>query len=123
VQIVTDTLSRLRGLAEKATPGPWTVHIAGQRGYYTIEIPESADHERKHMDEPTDGHSVTGPMRDYIAALDPQTVLAMIDCIAAADAMRERSVAEHDGISLDCVKCKAVRDYDAARAALEKVKP
>lgn len=65
--------TRLRELAEKATPGPWRVTPRGGMGY-DIDPPSAGA--RGMFESETDAA--------YVAALDPQTVLRLLDLVAAA---------------------------------------
>jgi hypothetical protein len=59
---------------------------------------------------------------DYIAALDPQTVLALIECVHTASDIREHmakvSTCKCGGNA--CGWCRKVNAYDTARAKLEQ---
>lgn len=104
-------LTNLRKLAEAATPGPWHIHVAGDE---EIGIVRTIETER--------GLEVaiatTGDVSDeqearnaaYFSRLSPDRVLAMLDVIEAAMAMRKPLPGAYD-------VCRA---FDAALAAFEK---
>ena len=68
---MTTTHDELRKLAEKATPGPWSVDRDSPGDYYGW-VPKVLD---------ADGHPVAGAPanRDYIAAVSPDVVIALLD--------------------------------------------
>jgi hypothetical protein len=94
---MTDSLTTLESLARAATPGRW---------YGTRYL-------RPHVST----HDAA-----YIAALSPERVLALIQIVRAADAMRNATRIQGDTVTEckvpGCV-CRAKIEYDAARAAWE----
>lgn len=96
------TLDELDALAEKATPGPYTLdglHIGKPKEWHAYV-------------ESVHGHATVSPQKQaqYLAALFPERVRAMIKAIRTADAMRKWATVMPGSIQ-----------YDAARAALEKM--
>lgn len=68
--------TRLRELAEKATPGPWQTGSAiyGHDFHETIYVTPEVGH--RTICDITDRHSGNA---EFIAAVDPQTVIALLD--------------------------------------------
>ena len=139
----TDTLARLRELAQRATPGPWfwaAKNINGKWRYFALAAPHGGttivmDFARSGMNEAeprfglcddglargkrggilykanelmVDG-KLNHPDANLIEMCDPQTILRLLDVIAAADAIRK----EHPWLTM-------FNKYDAVRAALDK---
>lgn len=86
-------MSDLRALAARATPGPWTVGYRDGSGMSSIV----AEHEwdRLGLDaivvmggspEGDIEYGVTGPDAAWIAACDPDTILALLDRAERAEA-------------------------------------
>lgn len=78
---MTDDLTALRALAEKATPGPWTVRgheVISEANLGTVQAPWIAD--------------VDGPFEDaqFIAAANPSVVLSLLDRLERAEAKAKR---------------------------------
>lgn len=105
-------LSRLKQLAEAATPGPWeaygtwvaevTAHAAGD--------PEAPDTRLLECDEFN---------ADYIAAANPQTILALLALVEAGQKIRDRLEADIGLMPPD--EAAELLSYDAARQALEEM--
>ena len=95
------TLSDLERLAREATPGPWKVIDAAvaDRENYIWSIAAYREEIDRHAtvlcsvktDESGDSHCVTIARRDaeFIAACDPDTVLALLRVVRAAAAVNE----------------------------------
>lgn len=84
-------LARLEELCEKATPGPWTVIIRGERG--TFHIPEAQKHEAQHADAGMDGASVSHANAYLICAL-PMILRKLLDEVKASRVAHSQPPAE-----------------------------
>ncbi len=93
-------LTDLRALAAAALPGPWSAN--GTSNVFSETDRSSV----------ADTHNLEDAA--YIAALDPATVIALLDCIDAADALRGEGYEPRPGVA-------KVERYDAARAALDRL--
>lgn len=103
-------LSRLKQLAESATPGPYSIERRddedGDIAYVIHGGPKGCDVAwcNDDLDKNARQHAA------FIAAVNPQTILALSALVEAADRMR-----------LDAIlTIEEERDYDAARQALEE---
>ena len=112
---MTDDLTALRALAEKATPGPWIYHE-------TIH----ADNHVTAGGGILTGTHVCGPTYErenarFIAAANPAVVLAMLDRLERAEAAIERAKAEAEKVSREqlVMPPEALILADATLAALD----
>jgi len=116
---VTMTLTDLRALALAATPGPW---------YWDADVC-AYDHEqeapwlvnwrgKKVLYGQIDCDNSASA--DLIEALSPERILALLDVIEAAKAMRGGIAECSEKIAGTCQCCHQLRRFDAALAALEK---
>jgi hypothetical protein len=79
-------IERLRPLAEKATPGPWTTVMTG-RG---LEVQRVVDNKSlATVCQWTGDHPDRIRNLDYIAAANPQVMLQLLDALSAALRMTE----------------------------------
>ncbi len=77
------TLTQLRELAEKATPGPWDAQRSAKGNVRVwCKLPEAV------LSDPVEGNPLNC---DYIAAMNPQTALALIAVAEAAERLAEPS--------------------------------
>jgi hypothetical protein len=95
-------MTDLERLARAATPGPWQVNRLGYNTPYVVS----------NFVEPSVGAAYYSENAEYIAALSPERVLAMIAVIDAAQAMRVDPT----------YRSGYLQEFDAALAALEKEK-
>jgi len=95
------TLTELERLARAATPGPWVSKWYEGDDFPMIKLSNDTINDITRRED-----------ADYIAALSPERVLAMIAVIEAADRMRDSLGEDWDTY--------ARKDFDAALAALEK---
>jgi hypothetical protein len=114
------TIDELRRIAAAATPGPWyaSAQLEGDYGltYATIgafpvgteDQPAKTCHDEDTICEVWNGEHDGAANAAYIAAANPAVVLALLDCVRAADAWSD---AEQDNV--------LEARYDAARAALD----
>ena len=77
-------LARLKALADGATPGPWiasgiTKMIGDSRFMFVIAEPLGEICRIPQPDRPAKGFAPTICDQQYIAACDPQTILALLD--------------------------------------------
>mgnify|MGYP001576939573 CR=1 FL=1 len=102
----------LRRLAKAATPGPW--HSPGLGELHASDHLEIISGARYPDEVGKMFTNLSGKDADYIAALDPQTILALLDELAAAEATAERRLAllEHwtqlqtlGSVYTSCVAC------------------
>lgn len=95
-----ELIAELRGLAEKATPGPWEWEPPSEDSYpmydeslVTAYIPEGESYPDTVVSGwgyDASGTSASDEDRAFIAAVDPSTVLRLLDLIEAQDrAIRE----------------------------------
>lgn len=103
-------LDELKTLAQKATPGPYSIALGSGGCLMTAIVAPSSFICDFYPDwaTPTLDHR---PDMNYIAALSPEVVLALITCVEAADGLRQSY--RYDGYTAEDL-------YDTARAALEK---
>ena len=80
---------RLRALAEKATPGPWGTQECSNGGAIWVRGNDYRDQRLQVVPEED---------ATYIAACDPQTVLAILDALAAERKARLAAAAEAAGL-------------------------
>jgi len=123
--------ARLRALAQKATPGPWTWEegLASEIGL----PPESYD---ANILSPTERVATSDgpkwkPNAAFIAACDPATVLALLDIADAAEAARisfcqiqgwaRQVLHNHEDTEPghECRRCWTERECDRALARLD----
>ena len=121
-------LTKLREIANAATPGPW------ERGMTTFGDPrEGATHacvrvEGAHWTDHlvvSDGCDEADRDMAHIAAFDPPTVLALIDRLEAAEAKVERVealVEKEPGRSEGEIKAEALREFADTRGVNVGVK-
>jgi len=121
---MTDDLTALRDLAEKATPGPWHFHQDDGTALDISEVciprpEEDVDLSIASLLEDRDGA--------FIAAANPATVLALLDRLERAERELEVAMAPHSdcvesgeraGAQMDDLKSRAER----AEAAIERVR-
>lgn len=79
-------LERLKGLAEKATPGPWT--IGGQIHVWRRFLLDDGRRASTPVAECTGAENA-----DFIAAVNPQTILSLITQVSALQAKLEEATA------------------------------
>lgn len=115
-------LSELRKLAEEATPGPWEAQspTGGRRLDWYIDT-----HYNQDGPEPVwaDDYPVSEDDARFIAALDPQTVLRLLDVAEAAaqvanfDSFFDDGSPRHPTLAAALKAGGAMTDLDAALAA------
>lgn len=92
-------LVRLRELAERATPGPWTVEWFGNWGEYEIGcgVPDRFGQRRRVVScgEPAEAEGIEAWDAGYIAAVSPEVLLGLLDRLEAAEHLAAR--AHHKG--------------------------
>lgn len=76
---IEEQLDRLEKLALAATPGPWAVDAIGCGARFNIELPDGSEaiamSQQLHNDR---GNQQRADNADYIAAVNPHVVLALI---------------------------------------------
>ena len=104
------TLTELRALAQAATPGPWTADVGDPRWIAGASVWADQRGGRRCF-----ANHLAPAMAQYIAALSPSVIVAMLDVIAAGDRMRLSPNHTH------CPSCAANQaTFDAARDALDE---
>ena len=82
---MTDDLSALKALAEKATPGEWEFS-ARDEGWATVDIPDGPDDTMQLAWHEGGGiTAMDSANAEFIAAFDPPTVLALIARLEEAE--------------------------------------
>lgn len=107
------TLTHLRALAEAATPGPWvspTGDYVWAGEHENILIASSDEEGRSFAERRAD--------MNYIAYMHPQRVLALIDVIEAAKAMRGDRLNKIGTFLMPCPYVNEVDAFDASIATL-----
>lgn len=103
------TPADIRALAAKATPGPWHVGTTRTYGIYPEGPTESAEAVAfvPHMEPRLHPWRPQGEAdAAYVAALDPQTVLGMLDRLDALEAaLRNAAYYLHFAHSDDIARC------------------
>lgn len=83
----SEQIDKLERLALAATPGPWAVDALQIDARYNIELPDGSEAIAMAQQLASDSRSVQrGANADFIAAAHPQTVLALINQMRAAQA-------------------------------------
>lgn len=113
------SLSRLKALAEKATPGPWQARLFVQAA--ATPTSKAIDKSKITPLQNTPLGSLVTDDANYIAAVYPEVVTAMLRVIEAAQRLQEvrRSYGEDDHTtSLD-----VAAEFDRLDAALKEFSP
>lgn len=85
--LTSEQLDELERLALAATPGPWAVDALQIGARFNIELPDGSEAVAMSQQLVGDRLSVQrGANADFIAAANPQTVLALISQLRAAQA-------------------------------------
>lgn len=109
--MTADDLAKLRSLAETATPGPWEgpLHQAPNGAPAVVRRVDRDEQDRRRITFLFEALATRGPAVSeeqaltnaaYIAALDPQTVLALLDAAALGLAWNRVEAALPEGASL-----------------------
>jgi hypothetical protein len=98
------TLEKLKAICAGATPGPW--RKSGSHVIQTAHVTRDVWRIASHINDADATH---------IATFNPSLVLAMLECLEAAQSMRA------SWIKSDTSPFTSMSDYDTKRAALEEM--
>jgi len=111
------TLQELRSIALSATQGPWRNDqgIVQFKTSYRVDLPSGEYWEDMHLrvNVPRSTYQFYDRDAKHIATFNPQTILALLDVILAADSMRASLTLGRDDVT--------VQPYDAVRERLEEI--
>ena len=123
---MTRTLSELREIATSATPGPWEARVKARidPGYYEGYAGAGPEH-ASYWEPGKDGRHVSGESkaeRDgaFIAAFNPQVVLALLGCAKVLKDVRASVLELECRADEDCDHCQMIyHEIDPALKQLE----
>lgn len=107
-------LDGLAVLAQAATPGPWTADVLGSEGYAVNAERPASDHRlRRRLRVARCGHEeweTDKANAAFIAACDPDTILALRERVREAEAERRRDTELIVDARLEAVERGTTRD-------------